>query len=629
MTFSSSTFQNRSEFNMRVFLPLLLTYVLPILTFGPVALFLGAVTFSEYITTITDPVLYTMLVVLLVLPVITYRNFLRKAAAYDGSADSEAVLNAQVKRFEQVTIGFVISLYLLFAVMVHLRSLQRGFEYSAFSGASPVYCWLTMLLGITFLFSLVFYVLFMQAIEHNLTWLTYKSEYQTMSIVLRVTLVTLIANAGIVLIIISVLLVPANLQLAVSNLVFTKLLPMALLAAVLGLLNAYMNIRDIKNGILQVENFSTCLAQGDYTVPDMTVICRCEIGSLVNDMNKFLASSKHLVTGIRRSISDTAETSVMLSKNMNMAAQNGTDINSNIKSVHDEMNSQAAGVEEANASVSQILARIKELNTSIESQSAAVNQSSAAVAEMVANINSVTKILEKNTDAVNSLGTASEQGRSSVQSAVETSDNIIKQSAGLMDASRIIQNIASQTNLLAMNAAIESAHAGDAGKGFAVVADEIRKLAEQSNKQGKVINDSLKSLSAAIGQVAASTKEVQQNFDSIYTLSRTVKQQETVVMNAMAEQSTGNQQVLDAMKDIGNSTNTVRDGAAEMLTGGEQVVKEMNILGGVTRTINGNISSIEQNVQQIVQSMQQISESSAKNHEGMKHLEAALSHFKI
>lgn len=626
---SSTESDQRAQFSSRIFIPLLLTYILPAFLFGPIALFLGAVNMEEYLKTIGDPVILLYDILFIIVPIAGYRSYLKKVRAYDGSDQALESMNKNIRFVEVITIGLVIVLYLGLAILVDIRCTQRGFEYTAFNGRNPIACWMLMLLGITFQYSTLSFILFMQQLEHSLSWLPYKSEYHTATIVMRVITVTLFVMFGIIFLIESVVEVPENLNRPVRELLLTKISPIAVMAGIIGGINSFLNIRDIRNGITDIKKFSRNLADGNYTIQEMPVVCRCEIGSLVNNMNGFLCNSRDLVTGLNQSVKTSTETADALSANMENASHSVSGINTNITDVHNEMNNQSAGVEEANASVNQIMARIRDLNTSIESQASAVNESSAAVDEMVANIRSVTQILEKNSDAVNSLGKASEEGRNTVQSAVETSDNIITQSAGLLDASKIIQNIASQTNLLAMNAAIESAHAGEAGKGFAVVADEIRKLAEQSNKQGKVINDSLKSLSSAIGQVSASTKEVQQKFDAIYDLAQTVKEQENVVMNAMTEQSSGNQQVLDAMKEISDTTNTVRDGASEMLTGGEQVVKEMGLLGDVTRKINDSMNQMAQNVQSISDAMSSVTQSSSKNRTDIDSLSKKLEHFKI
>src|SRR5215510_4238466 len=193
---------------------------------------------------------------------------------------------------------------------------------------------------------------------------------------------------------------------------------------------------------------------------------------------------------------------------------------------------------------------------------------------MLANIQSVTQTLVKNKDNVEELLQASEVGRSGLQDVAGDIQEIARESEGLLEINSVMENIASQTNLLSMNAAIEAAHAGEAGKGFAVVADEIRKLAESSSVQSKTISTVLKKIKSSIDKITSSTDNVLKKFEAIEGSVKVVADQEDNIRNAMEEQGQGSKQVLHAISNVNEITRKVEASADEMLGGSKEVIRE-------------------------------------------------------
>ena len=318
-----------------------------------------------------------------------------------------------------------------------------------------------------------------------------------------------------------------------------------------------------------------------------------------------------------------------LAANMNETATSIYQIGQNVENVKDRAITQAASVNETASTIDEIINAIKKLNGSIESQAASVAQSSSAIEEMVANIGSITQTLEKTDDVIKNLASATSDGKETLVSSSGITQTIAEESGSLMEASSVIQHIASQTNLLAMNAAIEAAHAGEAGKGFAVVADEIRKLAEESSAQGKSITATLKNLSMEIETLSTSAKTVEDKFNIIFNLAEQVKNMSNKLTEAMREQENGSHEVLTAIRDINNITVEVNEGAAEMLRGGEQVAQEMTKLDDLTKIITGNMNEMASGSVQITNAVQDVNEITQKNKQSIESLAAEVKKLKV
>lgn len=376
----------------------------------------------------------------------------------------------------------------------------------------------------------------------------------------------------------------------INLIVATLSLTLVFLAAAFAL--GWALARGIGNALNEAKGLAARVAEGDLTVSTSGrwTVRKDETGALGRALGRMTSDLAANVRELRKTGQALEDTSHRLQAEVQTTAGAVGDIQGTVQGLFELSARQSQGADETRRSADQIVRALEALDTSIEAQAASVTESSAAIQEMLANIQSIRNKTDLMNRAFEDLDRASTDGQSKIASLRDGIHQISLQSEQLNQANLSIKAIASQTNLLAMNAAIEAAHAGDAGRGFAVVADEIRKLAESASRQSVEISADVQAIKAAIGTSEATSQATLQAFLYIIDRIQNLGAYEADIRQAIEEQDAGSRQMLEAIAHINEVTATVLDGSQAVVREGRAI---QNQTGDLSRSVDEARSAVQ------------------------------------
>lgn len=352
-----------------------------------------------------------------------------------------------------------------------------------------------------------------------------------------------------------------------------------------------------------------------------------EFTELGSDVNTFIDLLQGLVKKLNGAQTALEQIGAELGVNSQETASATTEILANINSVRMQAETQSAAVTETSNVLENSRAHVSELVDLVNNQVAGISQASAAIEEMISNIAAVSNSVKLMSESFKILGSNVGDGNQKLENVGARVNQMAAQSKMLIQANNMIAQVASQTNLLAMNAAIEAAHAGEAGRGFSVVADEIRKLAETSATQSKNIYNELKEISGSIDDVVGLSHEAQNSFEAIVNQLNVTDSIMNQIDNAMTEQSAASTQILEALADMRGQSVSVNEKSVNLRKGIEDVQNNMSVVSQVSDVILGSMDEMAAGSQQITTSSQSVSDLAQNTRENIEVMDSLLRQF--
>ncbi|MCR4742612.1 MAG: methyl-accepting chemotaxis protein [Treponema sp.] len=385
-------------------------------------------------------------------------------------------------------------------------------------------------------------------------------------------------------------------------------------------------LRPLKRTNKAIEELSTGDADLTYRIP---VKGNDELAQLAKGVNKFIELLQSMMKQIQENSNDINDVILELGSSSQQTASATTEIMANIESVKNQAKNQANAVLNTNTIIQESNTSMNKLEHNVVAQTSDITESSAAIEEMIGNINSVSNSTGKMSHAFSDLAHLITEGSTNVVACSQVISQVEEKSKILNEANNTIKSISSQTNLLAMNAMIESAHAGEAGKGFAVVADEIRKLAENSGTQAKAIEENIKEISNLINEGGRLANLSQESFAVINNQVQIVDPIVSQISNAMDEQTAGSSQILEALSNMKSESVTVDDSCKELDSGINKIKDDMLAVSEISSTILGSMDEMAAGSGQISKATQQVSELALKTKDAMETINQLIGKFKV
>ncbi|OHD37165.1 MAG: hypothetical protein A2015_08920 [Spirochaetes bacterium GWF1_31_7] len=383
--------------------------------------------------------------------------------------------------------------------------------------------------------------------------------------------------------------------------------------------------KPLKKTIHIMEDISK--GEGDLTTT-ISITSNDELSLFALHFNNFIGKLRDIIQTAKSVSEQGLKISHELANKSVNASNSITDINKSMNEMKDKTDTLDTKIKDASGSTKEITGSLLKIVDLIEDQASAVNESSASIEEMAASIVNVAKITNDRKQFTDQLAQKAKNGDEGMNETLISMNEISQGTEFILDLIGVINEVAEKTDLLAMNAAIEAAHAGDAGKGFAVVADEIRNLAEATKQKSGEISKSLHAIADKVNSTLKITQNTSWIIGEIITGIIEMSNLMNETLSSMNEMQVGSDQIIIALKSLVEITENVRGASEEIKDGSLNIQSAMENVTAISTDNRNIIHNFARGIESISGSIEDIALLADNSSSSSGKLESELSKFK-